>query len=274
MFLVLVRLVAAQAVFPSDGKLPAEADGAGLLQSVCPGKVEVGKETGCGKTCPAYTGFAGDDLGWTLARVTRGHFLSPTSDDAALFMEGCEPHSENWGGTILLTRESQGWVMKWYKAGVETSQCHKVALQSAREILVCLGETGGQGFNSTELYVEDLLHPAATLMGEDEAPFFAADDDTLTCGYDEELKTTSKVTRAFIEKVEFSADTPAAISVTAGLGETTVTTEEALACMKHRDGSEVPSPPVKIYHLDFFFNGHDYQPAVASKESARTFERE
>ena len=41
--------------------------------------------------------------------------------------------------------------MLWYKAGVETTQCHKVKLLDQREILVCLGTEGGQGIVSTEL---------------------------------------------------------------------------------------------------------------------------
>jgi hypothetical protein len=159
-------------IFPSDGKPPVEANGAELLQAVCPGQV--------------------------------------TSDDAVLSMQGCESHAENFGGTILLTRSFQGWAMKWYKAGVETSQCHKVSIQDGREILVCIGETGGQGNVRTELYVEDLLRPAATLMAEDESPFFSANDNSLRCGEDPE------VTRSFIEKVEFAGS---AISVTASFGQ-------------------------------------------------------
>jgi hypothetical protein len=138
--------------------------------------------------------------------------------------------------------------MEWYKPGIVTSQCHKVPLQDGREILVCIGETGGQGNVRRELYVEDLLRPAATLMAEDESPFFSANDNSLRCGEDPE------VTRSFIEKVAFAGS---AISVTASFGQGS----SAQPC----------SPPVKSHHLDFVFDGHDYKPTPASAEAARLF---
>jgi hypothetical protein len=262
-------------IFPSDGKPPTAADGAALLQAVCPGQVEVGEKIGCGKACPDFTAFGkfGDGLPWRLARVTRGHFLSPTSDDAVLSVEGCEPHSENFGGTILLTHDSRGWVMEWYKAGVETSQCHKVRLQNDREILVCLGEYGGQGHVEIDLYVEDLLNPTGNLMAG-EWHFFEMTDTMGTCGADpEDDAETFPVTRAFIEKVEFTAGTPAGIAVTASYGARPTTPDAAQACLHSRGGLAAFAPPVKSYHLDFVFDGYDYRPTPASvAEMARMFE--
>ena len=65
---------------------------------------------------------------WQVASVIHGHFLSPTSNDAALSVLGCESHSMNFGGTVLLTRQPKKWKMLWYKPGVQTEQCHKVPL--------------------------------------------------------------------------------------------------------------------------------------------------
>jgi hypothetical protein len=161
-------------IFPSDGKPPAETNGAELLQAVCPGEVEVGEKIGCGKHCPSFTIFGdfGMSDGWSLTRVTRGHLLSPTSNDAVLSMEGCEPQSQNFGGTILLTRGAQEWTMEWYRSGIETSQCHKVPLQNSREILVCVGRwVAPTGHSGTDLYVEDLLSPVGSLMASDGSPF-------------------------------------------------------------------------------------------------------
>jgi hypothetical protein len=262
-------------IFPSDGKLPAEANGAELLQAVCPGQVEVGEKVGCGKQCPSFTGFSGIDLDWSLTSVTRGHFLSPTSDDAVLSVEGCEPHIENFGGTILLTRKFQGWAMEWYKAGVETALCHKVPLQDGREILVCIGGHGGQGLASTDLFIQDLLNPNGSLMADEGSDFFEAHDSTGTCGYDfEDQANPFPVVRAFIEKVVFPASQPGAgstISVTASLGLRETTPEIAQACLHAKDGPEAFAPPVKSYHLDFVFDGHDYKPTPASAETARMF---
>lgn len=259
-------------IFPSDGKPAVEAGGAELLQAVCPGHVQVGKEIGCGTNCPSVAGLK-EFTPWWLATLTRGHFLSPASDDAVLSMVGCEPHSENFGGTILLTRGVQGWAMGWYKAGVETSQCHKVALRDQREILVCIGSSNTPGINMAELYVEDLLRPAATLMAEDEAPFFVARHDVITCGENFEDETRpSPLTRAFVEKVEFapaaSGGAASSVSVTASFGRRSIDPGMVQVCVRS-PGAFLP--PVKSYHLDFVFDGHTFQPTAASAETARIF---
>ena len=165
--------------FPFDSQDPHVAGGAELLEAVCPGRVSVGKEIRCRIVCPEFTSFPGDQHTWSLKQVTRGHFLSPTSEDVALSMSGCEPHSENNGGTILLTRRAQRWVMLWYKAGVETEECHKMALKNGREILACIGGYGAQGRVWTDFYLEDLRAPAAVLMADaGRSHFFEILDDT------------------------------------------------------------------------------------------------
>ena len=259
-------------VFPKDGKVPSETDSRELLQAVCPGQVRLGESIGCGKTCPAFTAFHGDEEDWSVIGVTRGHFLSPTSDDALLSVDGCEPHMANFGGTILLTRQADGWRMQWYKDGVITSQCHKILLLNGRELLVCIDTGGFTGVFNTALYVEDLLRPAATLMAEDEAPFFSAPNTVLTCGYDPENQSKpDPVTRAFIERVEFTPDVPPAISVTASYGESVLTAAAAKACALSRDRSAAIVVPVTSYRLDFVFDGRDYKPTAASAKVASIF---
>jgi hypothetical protein len=260
-------------IFPSDGKPPTEANGAELLQAVCPGRVQVGEEIGCGKECPSFAGLK-ELVPWSLITVMLGHFLSPTSNDAVLFMQGCEAGNKNFGGTILLSQGFQGWAIVWYKAGVETSQCHKVPLQTAREILVCIGTTGVAGSLVTELYVEDLLNPGATLRAEDETPFLAARNNVVACGENFEDETKPfPLTRAFIEKVEFPTMPPgeagSTISVTASFGRRSIAPQMVQACI---NSPGVFLPPVTSYHLDFVFDGHDYKPTAASAETARLFE--
>ncbi len=129
-----------QPVFPDETQNPKQAGGAELLEAVCPGHVVAGKELECQASCPKESGFPGQD--WTLQRVLRGHFRSPASEDAVLAISGCESHADNFGGTVLLTRDSGRWRMLWYKAGVPSAECHRVKLQSGRDILICLGGYG------------------------------------------------------------------------------------------------------------------------------------
>lgn len=250
-------------VFPDDTQDPKQAGGAELLEAVCPGHVVIGKDIECKIVCPEFT-TNGGDLGWGLARITRGHFLSPQSDDAVLSMSGCEPHSYNFGGTILLTRQAGKWNMLWYKGGIPTGNCHRVKLQSGREVLICLGGYGGQGMVETNLYIEDLLTPKAALMADGNNAFFSVGDNTGSCGYN--LEDESKpfpLTRHYIERVLFqnaTDETSLGLSVFARRGERTMTIAQVKACYEeHIPG--IPhrgltfDPPTKPYRVDFKFDG-------------------
>lgn len=265
-------------IFPSDSRDPRQAGGAELLEAVCPRQVAIDKKIGCATGCSDDTNFGsfGDRLPWSLEGVIRGHFLSPTSDDAVLWMTGCEPHAANFGGTILLTRKGHRWSMLWYKSAIQTEKCHKTRLTSGREILVCIGTAGAQGNNWTELYIEDLLEPKPTLMaGErDDGAFFAAADDTPTCGWQQGAKApdTDPVIRSHIDKVEFSTRTVSGapmVSVTASFGKKKMTLAEVEACLaEQRD----VLPSTKTYRMDFLYDGRRFKPAPSSVEAVRIFE--
>jgi hypothetical protein len=207
-----------------------------------------------------------------LVGVTRGHFLSTFSDDAVLSTIGCEPRAANYGGTILLTRQTWGWSMVWYRAGADTSKCHKIAVENPREILVCLGTSVGQGHFSTALDVEDLA------AGE-ERGFLSVSDNTaaMECGTNLRGDRVPLV-RGGIEKVEFgtSADGRPLVSVTAFTGQKWLNNEEVEACEDLRSGAKPRHelnifPATKTYHLEFFFDGHDFKPTAESAEAAQLF---
>jgi len=270
---LLLLLVAATAwaqppkiIFPSDSKDPKQSGGVALLESYCPGRVVVGEEIGCRGPCPDVAAFGGEDLGRSISAVMRGHFLSPQSDDAVLSMSGCEPHSENFGGTVLLTMRSQKWTMLWYKAGVDTSECHKVKFRDGREILVCLGDLGAQGTVETQLYIEDLRAPKPAGMAGNDSVFFSLTDNTGTCGSDlvDELKA-NPLTHAHVEKVEFrkrNREVPG-ISVVAHSGTREMTLQDVDACLAERNPNKAHNglsflPPTKREQIDFVFEGGTY----------------
>jgi hypothetical protein len=267
--------------FPSDGEDPKLAGGAELLEAVCPGRVVSGEEVACHTPCPTGTSFHGEDMDRTLQRVTRGHFLSPKSDDVVLSIGGCEAHDTNFGGSILLTRRSGHWTMLWYKAGVHTGQCHKVPLADGREILACTGEDGSQGFYLRTLYVEDLLKPSLSLRAAGKGGFFTAWDDTTTCLFwiRESEPDPSHITRSYIERVEFGPpqkNGPPTISITATVGKKVLTPEELHACTESKfskilDPGLIFFPPMKTYHLEFFFDGHTYKPTPARAVAVKLF---
>jgi hypothetical protein len=276
LFLLAVSGVCAQTptIFPSNSKDPRRSDGAALLQAVCPGAVAVGKEIGCAVKCPDYTDFKGDPFDWSLKAVIVGHFLSPTSDDAALAMVGCESHGSNFGGTILLTKRSGKWKMLWYKAGVTTEECHKVVLADRRELLACIGSDGAQGNMETSLYVEDLRDPRTVLMAarDDDGTFFSALDDTATCGWpqDADKPDVKPVQASHIERVEFPTDakgTPG-VAVTATLGRKQLTRAEVDECMANTHDPRVPG---RIYQMHFVLDGGRFKATPTSADTVKMF---
>lgn len=261
MILVTRAVVWAQEVepneqaFPSDSQDPQAVNGTGLLGAVCPGKIATGKELGCAH-CPPDSGFGSMDLPWSLESVTFGHFLSPASEDAVLWMTGCEPHSRNFGGAVLLTRKSGRWSMLRYAAGLQIGRCHRLPLNDGREILVCIGTFGGQGNNLTNIYVEDLLSPRPALMaahGDEDNIVFSAFDNTWTCGLDDH----GRVTRTTIDKVEFRTSKTGAplLSITASSGGGRAKPEGRLPCVPGRDPAR---PPTKTARADFEFDGKKF----------------
>jgi hypothetical protein len=261
--------VMADTIFPSDGQDAKVAGAAELLQAVCPGHVD---GTDC-SPCPEFTFFA-NQFGLAMRAVSRGHFLSPTSEDAVLATVGCEPTpGESDGGTILLTRQSRQWKMLWYRLDINTSRCHKVPL-SRREILVCIDEFGGRhGWNVTALYTVDLRNPIPSESDGWTHWFFVLRDyeDCCTAARPD---PGDPVSWGAMEGVEFGTSTaggPPPISVTATFGKG-VWTAEAL---KSRDDGgydfEKLLPPLKHYRIDFIWDGHDYKPAPASVATAKIF---
>ena len=194
------------------------------------------------------------------ASVIRGHFLSPTSNDVALSMLGCEAHSMNFGGTVLLTQRAKKWRMS-YKPGVQTEQCHKVPLEGGDKSYSLA--IMGQGSVSTSLYVQDLLLPTENLMADErQAAFFEVVDDTAACGWNmEDDAKPNPLTLQYIEKVTFGVQRKdkTVLSVVARYGERSMTPPGSEQCLA--SGPANFNPPTKRYMVDFLFDGRDYHVA-------------
>ena len=180
-------------------------------------------------------------------------------------MLGCEPHSLGFGGTILLSRKAGMWTMLWYRAATDTGQCHKVNLSSGRQILVCLGEDGGQGYIFQTLSVEDLTSPVDNTIGKG---FFSTRDTVSTCGWN--VRDESKpipLTRNYIERVDFRTRPDGAfqgLSVLARKGERSMTEAQIKACTAEQSLNRPHkginfSPPTKPYRVDFTFDGRTFK---------------
>ena len=132
---------------PSD---PAsEADELAIAKAVCraatkhvDGKVQVG----C-RTCPPFTSpdarpdgkvVADPETFFPIQGVYRGAFTSPGADQRAVVFQGCEPHSANYGGTLLVDADASGYLSRAYFSGVHPASCRPYRRPDGRDLLVCL----------------------------------------------------------------------------------------------------------------------------------------
>ena len=200
-FVLLATTVLAQTkpIFKIDGVSARDGNAAELLETFCPGQVEVAQEVKCRQALTETPGF---DCPPTATTVTRGHFLSPKSDDVLLALHACEPHSAHFGSTALLTRKGGTWKLLWRKPGLITDHCHRIPLRSRRQILVCELVEGAPGITWRALYVVDLPRELDVSRDyyDDHAIFSAA--ESLPCGGPADV-VGEPMTRAFIERVEF-----------------------------------------------------------------------
>jgi hypothetical protein len=197
-------LAQTKAVFKIDGVSPREGGAAELLEILCPGQVETGQEVKCRESPDDIARF---ECPPTATMVTRGHFLSPGSDDVLLAFHACEPHSVHFGSTALLTREGGAWKLLWRKPGLITDSCHRMPLRGGRQILVCQLDEGLPGVRWTSIYLVDVLNEADVSRDyyDDHAIFSATEQVPCAGPFDVIGKP---ITRAYIERVEFHSRPP------------------------------------------------------------------
>lgn len=127
---------------------PSPAQAATLLQSICPRSAQPadsktpGSLPGC-KSCPDFTtdgalqpGLAIHDF-FGIQTIIRGSFTAPGAVEAVASFEGCEPHAENFGGSILLTKSGDSWSMVRYMQALITTECRDYRLENGRDLLLC-----------------------------------------------------------------------------------------------------------------------------------------
>jgi hypothetical protein len=77
--------------------------------------------------------------------VVRGAFSGAGADEVAVSLEGCEPHSQNWGGLLILRPQQGTAVVVEYFSGVHPHACKAYRKKDGRDLLVCSRTDGNQG---------------------------------------------------------------------------------------------------------------------------------
>jgi hypothetical protein len=247
---------------------PMKGDVEAALGAICkPNDIKrskAGDLTGC-RVCPegsadslsAYTG------GWELNVATPGHFTSEDSDELLIGIAGCEPHANNFGGSILFARKDGKVRLVKYEPGLITNRCHKFSHADGRGYLVCQEGWTGQGETFDNVVVVSFTpfgKPAS-------ANLIRTEDTTMSCS----PGMSTMVQKSAITGIQFTPQDSAQITgltITASLGH--------IPCSQV--GKKAMSPrwaaTLKSYAIEFLFDGKQFRVAPTSRAALQRFAQE
>jgi len=153
---------------PAD--LPPElAQQLGFLSDLCNVAIHYELEgahrvhLGC-RTCPPFEGPAavsdgriavdGKDF-YELELYIPGHFTSSNADQRLAVFNGCEPHSSNWGGTLIAERQGDKFKTLRYLSGLRPQACQAYHHPDGHDLAVCEFSNAQQSISTDTLSVLD-----------------------------------------------------------------------------------------------------------------------
>jgi hypothetical protein len=249
MLLPALPVLAYTPAMENQARMPDAAEATTILKAVCGSGAQV-KDTPQGvrmycSPCPDFTSLHGlTTQQFQLRSALAGSFTAPGSQDLAVFFEGCEPLSDNFGGTALLNKTADGWKMARYDAGLSPVSARTTRLTTGRDVLFCESNVIGLGLVTNSLFTFDFTQQPVTAR----QIVLQVSDTTRACGYD--------VTKASLDKVTWQDRYPTA-AVT--WGRIKATPDYLKNCP-----DQIPTVPTRSYELTFTFDGTSYQPAPDS----------
>lgn len=215
-----------------------------------------GRVTGC-RVCPAGTAFAEmNDSHLDIDAEMPGHLTSARADNLILDADGCEPHSNNYGGSYVFAIEGGKARLMRYNAGLITDQCHKFAYADGRDYLICRSGWGGQG--EADEFVSMVTFAG---MGKGtETILLSVRDTTGECqGALIEVARKSEIKNTRFTPADAAQITGLTIEATLGSVSCASFDEEG----KLKPG--VKQPVVKSYDVEFAFDGKQFKVTPASR---------
>jgi hypothetical protein len=118
---------------------------------------------GC-RSCPPFEGPAavsdgriavdGKDF-FELELYISGHFTAADADQRLAVFKGCEPHSSNWGGTLIAERKGDKFRSLRYLSGLRPQACQAYRRPDGRDLAVCEFSDAHQSISTDTLSVLD-----------------------------------------------------------------------------------------------------------------------
>ena len=147
----------------SRSRIPNAKEVAELLAVICAGSRIKTENSSC-SPCPEKVGDGNTDA-MKLETVLYGHFLNAKETNAIIDVSGCEPHANNYGGTLVLRWKGlTRWQFVRYEAGARSNDCLKYAARvgrdQGRDLRVCRQYYSQMGFTvETFGLFDDTLEP-------------------------------------------------------------------------------------------------------------------
>jgi hypothetical protein len=245
---------------------PSDEEALTILQAICPGKVRShtlknGKSYGCGG-CPALTSFSGQppssgtEPDFELRKVLKGSFTRPGASEQLVEFFGCEPHADNFGGTMLLEKSGSKLRRVRYFQGV-VGIVRSYPLKSGREIVLSQGGYTGQGISTGWVSTYDF---SAKPDPAEHTLLRVEDTSGNSC-------ESERIRIAYIPKLEFpdlNGDGIPDLRVTVRWGQADVPARYRGKCKEAFEPPEVPA-----YLIDFLFDGKTFHVAPTSASTLR-----
>jgi len=118
---------------------------------------------GC-RSCPPFEGPAavsdgriavdGKDF-FELELFIPGHFTAANAEQRLAVFNGCEPHSSNWGGTLIAERHGDKFHSLRYLSGLRPQACKAYHRPDGRDLAVCEFGDAHQSISTDSLSVLD-----------------------------------------------------------------------------------------------------------------------
>jgi hypothetical protein len=256
--------------FPTDSHPPTLEDARALLPALCESGVmakttQHGVDSGC-RLCPSVVPGGGAfnstdpaEASFSLYGVIYGSFTREGSQQAVADFSGCEPHANNFGGSVLFEKSPRGWRVKSYQGGFISSECLKYPMTNGRDLLICRGGYSGQGENDSSLFVFDYLLPK-----EQRSQTLLTTSDTLaTClGGDQTMGSIEG-----IELRDLSHDGLTDLAVSVKAAKVHIPDGHEQDC-----GANIKFPNVKPQEVDFLFSNGSFKVAPWSARTKQAIE--
>ena len=185
-----------------------------------------------------------------------GNFTRAGVQEAVASFSGCEPHADNFGGSILLEKTPTGWKVKSYESGFISDECLKYRLKSGRDLLLCQGGYGGQGEIDSSLFTFDYALPKQ----QHSKTLLSTRDTVSTCLPGD--KTVGSIEGVQLRDLNHDGMSDVVVTVKAAKVKPPAGHEQDC-------GESLVLPMIKTRELDFLFGEDTFKIAPGSAETKR-----